>query len=118
MWCAYRRAPPTKSRSSGTAKLTGASVNAQFCVRHLCLEAIYDSERRGRTGRYVFSGVTNINLPQGASDSLSYDANNVFLNLKAGFTNYTGLNVNQQNVANALTNFFNTTGGIPMVFLG
>ena len=27
-----------------------------------------------------------------------------------------GLNVNQQNVANALTNFFNATGGIPMVF--
>jgi hypothetical protein len=30
----------------------------------------------------------------------------------------TGLNVNQQNVANALTNFFNATGGIPMVFGG
>ena len=29
---------------------------------------------------------------------------------------YRGLNVNQQNVANALTNFFNTTGGIPLVF--
>jgi uncharacterized protein with beta-barrel porin domain len=28
----------------------------------------------------------------------------------------TGLNVNQQNVANALTNFFNATGGIPMAF--
>ena len=27
-----------------------------------------------------------------------------------------GLNVNQQNVANTLTNFFNTTGGIPLVF--
>ncbi len=27
-----------------------------------------------------------------------------------------GLNVNQQNVGNALTNFFNTTGGIPTVF--
>ena len=27
-----------------------------------------------------------------------------------------GLNVNQQNVANTLTNFFNTTGGIPLAF--
>jgi hypothetical protein len=52
------------------------------------------------------------------SDSLSYDANNVYLNLRAGFTNYTGLNVNQQNVANALTNFFNTNGGIPATFFG
>jgi hypothetical protein len=54
----------------------------------------------------------------GASDSLSYDANNVYLNLKAGFANYTGLNVNQQNVANALTNFFNTNGRIPAAFFG
>ena len=29
---------------------------------------------------------------------------------------YRGLNGNQQNVANALVNFFNTTGGIPLVF--
>ena len=29
---------------------------------------------------------------------------------------YAGLNVNQQNVANTLTNFFNATGGIPAVF--
>ena len=27
-----------------------------------------------------------------------------------------GLNGNQQAVANAITSFFNTTGGIPMVF--
>ena len=30
----------------------------------------------------------------------------------------TGLTVNQQNVANAITNFFNTAGGIPLVFGG
>ena len=29
-----------------------------------------------------------------------------------------GLNGNQQNVGNALINFFNTTGGIPLVFGG
>jgi uncharacterized protein with beta-barrel porin domain len=72
----------------------------------------------GGLGGTTFSGVTNINLPQGASDSLSYDANDVFLNLNAGFSNFTGLNQNQQNVANALTNFFNTTGGIPSAFFG
>ena len=64
----------------------------------------------------TFGALANTNLPQGASDSLSYDANSVFLNLKAGFTNFTGLNVNQQNVANALTNFFNATGRIPATF--
>ena len=47
--------------------------------------------------------------------SLSYDANNVYLNFALNF-NGGGLNVNQQNVANALTNFFNATGGIPVDF--
>ena len=46
--------------------------------------------------------------------TLSYDANNVYLNLALNYGG--GLNVNQQNVANALTSFFNTTGGIPVGF--
>ena len=57
----------------------------------------------------VVSGVSpNLN------PTLSYDANNVYLNFAL---NYGGrLNVNQQNVANLLTNFFNTTGGVPVGF--
>ncbi|WP_334509969.1 autotransporter outer membrane beta-barrel domain-containing protein [Bradyrhizobium sp. AZCC 1693] len=46
--------------------------------------------------------------------SLSYDTNNVYLNFALNYGG--GLNVNQQNVANTLTNFFNTTGGIPVGF--
>jgi uncharacterized protein with beta-barrel porin domain len=46
--------------------------------------------------------------------SLSYDLNNVYLNFALNYGG--GLNVNQQNVANTLTNFFNTTGGIPAAF--
>ncbi|WP_426534995.1 autotransporter outer membrane beta-barrel domain-containing protein [Bradyrhizobium sp. McL0615] len=46
--------------------------------------------------------------------TLSYDAINVYLNFALNYGG--GLNVNQQNVANALTNFFNTTGGIPVGF--
>nr|WP_236843185.1 autotransporter outer membrane beta-barrel domain-containing protein [Bradyrhizobium icense] len=57
----------------------------------------------------VVSGVSpNLN------PSLSYDANNVYLNFALNYGG--GLNINQQNVANALTNFFNTTGGIPAGF--
>ncbi|HVQ69441.1 MAG TPA: autotransporter domain-containing protein [Bradyrhizobium sp.] len=57
----------------------------------------------------VVSGVSpNLN------PTLSYDANNVYLNFALNYAG--GLNVNQQNVANALTNFFNTTGGIPAGF--
>ena len=57
----------------------------------------------------VVSGVSS-NL----NPTLSYDANNVYLNFALNYGG--GLNVNQQNVANALTNFFNTTGGIPVGF--
>ena len=41
---------------------------------------------------------------------------NVAMNLGAGIGAAGGLNANQQAVANAVTNFFDTTGGIPMVF--
>ena len=103
---------------SGTATLTGATVNAQVASGNYVSKKYTILSAAGGLGGTTFAGIANINLPQGASDSLSYDANNVYLNLKAGFTNYTGLNVNQQNVANALTNFFNTTGGIPAAFFG
>ena len=43
---------------------------------------------------------------------LSYDPNNVFLDLALGYGG--GLNINQQNVANALTRIFNTTGSLPV----
>jgi len=57
----------------------------------------------------IVSGVSpNLN------PSLSYDANNVYLNFALNYGS--GLNVNQQNVANTLTNFFNTAGGIPVEF--
>jgi uncharacterized protein with beta-barrel porin domain len=57
----------------------------------------------------VVSGVSpNLN------PSLRYDANNVYLNFALSYVG--GLNVNQRNVANTLTGFFNTTGGIPVGF--
>jgi uncharacterized protein with beta-barrel porin domain len=71
----------------------------------------------------TFNGPVNTNLPGGFQSSLSYDGNNAYLNLALNLTplnpnpNFgSGLNVNQQNVATALTNFFNSTGGIPIVF--
>jgi uncharacterized protein with beta-barrel porin domain len=57
----------------------------------------------------VVSGVSpNLN------PTLSYDANNVYLNFALSYGG--GLNINQQNVANLLTSFFNTTGGVPVGF--
>ena len=51
---------------------------------------------------------------------MTYDANNAYLDLVlnygAPFGFASGLSENQQAVADALTNYFNTTGGIPTVF--
>jgi uncharacterized protein with beta-barrel porin domain len=44
--------------------------------------------------------------------TLSYGLNNVDLDLALGYGG--GLNVNQQNVANVLTNYFNSTGSLPV----
>ena len=51
---------------------------------------------------------------------LSYDANDAFLNIKLVFVPPPngGFSVNQQNVANALTNFFNANGSVPVAFAG
>jgi hypothetical protein len=101
---------------TGTAAL-GGTVQANFAPgSYVAKQYPILTATGGVIG--TFSGLTNVNLPSGATDSLSYSANGVFLNLAPGFTAFTGLNTNQQNVANALTNFFNTTGGIPAQFFG
>ena len=60
----------------------------------------------------------NTNLPTNFVSGLSYDDNNAYLNLTLTFppASFGGLTQNQQNVGNALTNYFNSTGGIPLVF--
>ena len=68
---------------SGTATLTGATVNAQFAPGNYVSKKYTILTAAGGLGGTTFAGVANSNLPQGASDNLSYDANNVYLNLKA-----------------------------------
>jgi uncharacterized protein with beta-barrel porin domain len=64
----------------------------------------------------TFNPVVAGTFPSNLKASLSYDLNNVYLNFALSFNPSGGLNVNQQNVANTLTNFFNSTGGIPAGF--
>ena len=49
---------------------------------------------------------------------MSYTATDVFLNLSASLGAGTPLNQNQQNVANALNNVFNSGGTLPPAFAG
>ncbi|MBN8975866.1 MAG: autotransporter-associated beta strand repeat-containing protein [Rhizobiales bacterium] len=100
---------------TGTATLGGATVAAQFAAgtyvekRYTILTA--DGGVNG-----TFSGPVNTNLPTNFKSALAHDGNNAYLDLSLNFVVPSGLNVNQQNVANTLVNFFNSTGGIPLAF--
>ena len=113
--------PTTSSFANvtGTATLGGATVNAAFANGSFISKQYTILIAAGGVSGTFASNIANTNLPQNFSDTLSYDATHAFLNLTLGFAgpNFgSGLNVNQQNVAKALTNSFNTNGGIPAVY--
>lgn len=105
----------------GTATIdSGATVNAVFAngsyiVKRYTILTAAD----GRTGTFNPT-VANTNLPAGFRTSLDYDANNVYLDLALGFVSppESGLNRNQKAVGDTLVNYFNTNGGIPIVYGG
>nr|WP_275944979.1 autotransporter domain-containing protein [Bradyrhizobium sp. dw_411] len=99
----------------GTATLGGATVTALFGVgSYVSKQYTIVNATDGVVGR--FSSLVNTNAPANFTSALSYDAKNAYLNLTLNFGIPSGIVGNQQAVGNALTNFFNTTGGIPMVF--
>jgi uncharacterized protein with beta-barrel porin domain len=110
--------PATSSFANvtGTATLGNATLNAVFANGSYIAKQYTVLTATNRVG--MFGSEVNSNLPAGFSASLSYDPTHAYLDLTLNLgPNFSGgLNINQQNVANALTNFFNTSGGIPMVF--
>jgi autotransporter-associated beta strand protein len=110
-------ASSTFAKVTGAASLTGAIVDSQFTLGSYVPKIYTILTTTGGLGGTTFAGLTSMNLPASFAESLSYSANDVYLNLAPGFTSFTGLTTNQQNVANTLTNFFNTTGGIPSQFV-
>ncbi|QOZ72515.1 autotransporter domain-containing protein [Bradyrhizobium arachidis] len=114
--------PSTASYATvtGSATLGGATVNAVFAAGSY-IEKRYTilSASGGISGTFA-STVANGNLPANFRTDLGYDANNVYLNLSLAFVPppNSGLNGNQQAVANALVNSFNVNGGIPLVYGG
>ncbi|OAF11482.1 hypothetical protein AXW67_21850 [Bradyrhizobium neotropicale] len=112
--------PATASYASvtDTATLGGATVNAVFAAGNY-IEKKYTilSASGGISGTFAPT-VVNTNLPTNFKTDLSYDANNAYLNLALAFVPppNSGLNGNQQAVANALVNSFNANGGIPLVY--
>jgi uncharacterized protein with beta-barrel porin domain len=121
---------------SGTANLGGATVNATFASGTYVEKKYTILTTVGLIGTKFDTGIATVGLPSNFHTTLSYDSNNAYLNLALNFTppppcndcggdtppppqgpsSTSGLNLNQQRVANTLVNFFNTTGGIPMAF--
>src|SRR6185369_4922486 len=108
--------PTTSTFTSvgGTASLNGTAAAFFLAGNYVAKKYTILTAAGGVSG--TFGSLVNTNAPTNIKSSLSYDANNAYLNLEIAFATPSGLNVNQQNVANALTGFFNTTGGIPLAF--
>jgi hypothetical protein len=101
-----------------TATLSGSKVNAIYANGSYVAKQYTILTAGSVSG--TFASTVNTNLPSGFKTALSYDASDVYLNLSLLFIGppSTGLNINQQNVANSVTGFFNRNGGIPLVFGG
>jgi autotransporter-associated beta strand protein len=101
---------------TGTATLGGATVNANFASGSYVARQYTILTAGNRNG--TFGSVANTNLPSGFQTSLSYDTTHAYLNLALAFDPPPGsaLNGNQRNVGNAISNFFNSNGSIPIVF--
>lgn len=99
---------------TGAAGLGGATVSANFASGTVKKQYTILTAAGSLTGT-TFNPTVVSNLPT-LNATLSYDTSNVFLNVGVNFAPSGGLTVNQQNVANTLTNFFNTTGSIPATF--
>jgi autotransporter-associated beta strand protein len=100
---------------TGIAALGGATVNANFAPgAYVAKQYTIVNATGGVTD--TFGSLTTSNMPSNLKASLGYDAHNAFLNVDLSFSIPGGLSGNQQNTANALTGFFNSTGGIPFAF--
>lgn len=102
----------TSANVTGTATLAGtvgASIAAGSTVmkQYLILTAT-----DGISGSFAGAAIAGGNF----LGSLSYDPTHVYLDLVANFGGRPGLNVNQRNVGNALSSFFNANGGIAAAF--
>ena len=99
-----RSAAPPSMRCSPTAAMSPSSIRS-------CTAAAASAALRVRSAQHQPAGELQRHAELRHHPRLSQSDAGL-----AGPNFGSGLNVNQQNVANTLINFFNTTGGIPAVF--
>ena len=108
-------APPTSSAINvgGTASLAGTVQGAGLPGAYAKGDAFTILHASGGLGGTTFSGFSD----PGFSGTLAYTPNDVLLTLTAAkLGGGGGLNANQQNVATAINNFFNSGGTLPPNF--
>ncbi|MCP3441775.1 autotransporter domain-containing protein [Bradyrhizobium sp. CCGUVB14] len=111
-------ATSTSSIVTGNANLGGATLGVNFAAGSYVSKQYTVVAASSITGAFNPT-ILSLGLPAGFSISASNDGTHAYLNLVLNFAPPSGnLNVNQQNVGNAIINFFNTTGGISMAFGG
>jgi autotransporter-associated beta strand protein len=111
--------PTTSSFANVNGAVTlnsGARVDATFASGSYVSKKYTIIQATGTVSGTFNPTTVNTSLPSNFHTTLSYDTHDAYLNLILNFAIPGGLNVNQQNVGNALTNFFNSTGSIPLVF--
>src|SRR5579859_3354627 len=105
-----------RTNVTGNATLGGATVNVVFLPGSF-VDRQYTIVNTTGNVNGIFNP-TVISNNSNIQSSLTYDAHDALLNIQLRFTTPPNgsLNGNQQNVANALTNFFNANGSIPAAF--
>ena len=97
----------------GTAQLHG-NVAAAFAPGSTVMKQYMIVRASGGVSG-TFDGLSIV-VPNNFVASLAYDPTHAYINFDLNFGANNNLNVNQTNVANALSNFFNSNGGISAVF--
>jgi autotransporter-associated beta strand protein len=102
----------TYANVTGAATLGGGTVGVAVAPGSFVMKQYMILQ--GAVG--VSGAFDGVSAPGGLVGTITYDLNHAFLNLGLNFGAKNALNVNQQNVANTLSNFFNANGGISSLF--
>jgi len=110
--------------TSSFANVTGAATLGGSTIKATYANGSYVAKRytilTAASVSGTFGSLVDTNLPSNFHTTLSYDPTHAYLNLMLNFAPPPGsaLNGNQQNVGNAIVGYFNTNGGIPLVYSG
>jgi autotransporter-associated beta strand protein len=110
--------PATASSTfvTGAATLGGSTVKAVYADGSYLPKQYTILTAASVSG--TFASVAETNLPSNVHATLSYDATHAYLNLVLSFIPPpgSGLSGNQNAVGNAIVSYFNSNGGIPIIY--